>query len=69
MRMFILAVVIALAVIQITSDTPVLAICEYKFDKTGECAPIQSVSIDRIDFEIVAEDVVDSSGITMPTCQ
>ena len=50
------------------TDSPVWADCKYKFSTTGECAPIQFLSIDRIDFEIVATDRTYTDGTFHPAC-
>ena len=50
------------------TDSPAWADCKYKFGTTGECAPIQSLSIDCIDFEIVATDRTYSDGTVNPAC-
>ena len=48
--------------------SPVSADCKYKFGGTKECAPIQSLSIDRIDFEIVATERSFTNGTAYPGC-
>ena len=50
------------------TDSPVAADCEYKFSLTKECAPIQSLSIDRIDFEVVASELSYGDGTARPAC-
>ena len=52
----------------VATDSPAAANCEYKFSLTKECAPIQSLSIDRIDFEIVASDMSYGDGTVRPAC-
>ena len=54
--------------IMFAGDSSVSADCKYQFSKTKECAPIQSLSIDRIDFEIVASDRSYSDGTVHPSC-
>ena len=50
------------------THSTVSADCKYKFGVTQECAPIQSLSIDRIDFEIVADEITHSDGTVYPAC-
>lgn len=50
------------------TDSPAFADCKYKFSLTGECAPVQSVSIDLIDFEIVADNREHGDGTVQPAC-
>lgn len=42
--------------------------CKYKFSVIKDCAPIQSLSIDRIDFEIVATESTYTDGTVYPAC-
>ena len=62
-----LAVMIAVH-IMFAADSSVSANCEYKFSQTRECAPVQSVSIDRIDFEVAADARTYEDGTVQPAC-
>ena len=55
-------------ILMFVMDSPTFADCKYKFSLTGECAPVQSVSIDRIDFEIVADNREYGDGTVQPSC-
>ena len=52
----------------LAADNPASADCKYRFSQTRECAPVQTVSIDRIDFEIMARDITYSDGTSYPAC-
>ena len=61
-------ILLLLASALFATDNPVSADCKYKFSTIRDCAPIQSLSIDRIDFEIVADEITYSDGTVYPAC-
>lgn len=61
-------ILLLLASALFATDNPISADCKYKFSTIRDCAPIQSLSIDRIDFEIVADEITYSDGRVYPAC-
>ena len=52
----------------IASGSAATAARKYKYSVIKGCAPIHSLSIDRIDFEIVADEITYSDGTVYPAC-